>query len=239
MDAFIPAHFFQALRNVFVLAINEAAIAIEECHLRAETAEGLGEFESYIARAENQEVLRDVIEFQCLDVRERPRLDQPRNRFQRGPRARIDDDILAAKRARPAVGQLNLDGLGGDETPRTHNQFRAALPVMVEMDVDKVLDHLALAFAHRRHVDADIVFADAELLAAIKERGDLGAVDDVLAGQARDVGARAAHIFALDHHDALSLLGGSPGNQFSAGAAAEHDEIIFFRMGAGRVHNLD
>ena len=161
-----------------------------------------------------------------------------RNRLERGPRAGIDDDILAAKRARPAVVQLGFDGLGADETPRAHDQFRAALLVIVEMNIDEVLDHLALAFAHRRHVDADILLADAELLAAKKERGDLGAVDDVFARQAGDVRARAAHIFALDDDDALSLLRGGPGDQFSAGAAAEDDEIIFFRIGVGVVHRL-
>ena len=104
------------------------------------------------------------------------------------------------------------------------------------MSIHEVLDHLALAFAHRRHVDANIFLADPELLAAIKERCDLGAVDDVFARQARDVRARTAHIFALDHNDALSLLSGGPGNQFTAGTAAEHDEIIFFRIGVERVH---
>ncbi len=71
------------------------------------------------------------------------------------------------------------------------------------MSIDEVLDHLALAFAHRRHVDANVFFADAELLAAIKERSDFGAVDDIFARQARDVRARTAYIFALNYYDAL------------------------------------
>jgi hypothetical protein len=104
------------------------------------------------------------------------------------------------------------------------------------MSIHEVLDHLALALAHHRHVDANIFFADPELLAAIKERCDLGAVDDVFARQARDVRARTAHIFTLDHHDTLSLLSGGPGNQFTAGTAAEDNEIIFFRIGC--VHSL-
>lgn len=36
------------------------------------------------------------------------------------------------------------------------------------------------------HIDADIVLGDAEFLAAEKVRGDLGAVDDVFAGEAGD-----------------------------------------------------
>ena len=88
--------------------------------------------------------------------------------------------------------------------------------------------NLALALTHGCHVDVNILFADAEFVAAIKERGNLGAVDDVLAGQARDVRARTGHIFALDHNHALSLLGECPGKNFAAGAAAQHEEIAFF-----------
>ena len=89
--------------------------------------------------------------------------------------------------------------------------------------------HLALALTHGCHVDVNILFADAEFVAAIKERSNLGAVDDVLAGQARDVRARTAHIFALDHNHALSLLCEGPGKNFAAGTAAQHEQIVFFR----------
>jgi hypothetical protein len=107
------------------------------------------------------------------------------NRFKRGSRAGVDDDILTAKRARPTAGQLGFGSPGTHETPHTHHPFRAAFLVKVEMSIHQVWDHLALAFAHRRHVDANVLFADSELLAAIKERCDLGAVDDVFARQAR------------------------------------------------------
>ncbi len=149
--------------------VSEAAVAVDQRHLGAKTAEGLGEFESHITRAQDQEMFRDVIEFQRLDVSERSHLCQSRNRFQRGARSRVDDDILAAKGARSAIIQFRLDRLGPHEMPRGHHQFRAAFLVEIEMSINEVLDHLALAFAHRSHVDADILFADAELLAAIKE----------------------------------------------------------------------
>ena len=161
-----------------------------------------------------------------------------RNRLKRGTRARIDDNIFATEGAGPAVGQLDFNGLGVNEASCAHNQFRAALLVVVEMNVDQVPHHLAIALTHGCHVDVNVLFADAELVAAIKERSDLGAVDDVLAGQACDVRARAAHLFALDHNHALSLLSGGPGNKFTAGTAAEDDEIIFFRIGIERIHAL-
>src|SRR6266850_2969148 len=228
-DTFVPAHFFQSLRDIFVFVVSEAAIAVDQRHLGAETAEGLGEFESDITSAQDQEMFRDVIKFQGLDVGKRLRLGQSRNWLKRGARAGVDDDILAAKRALPAVGQLGFDGLGANEAPCPHYQFRAALLVVVEMNVDQAPHHLALALTHGCHVDANILFADAELVAAIKEGSNLGAVDDVITGQASDVRARAAYILALDHNHALSLLCGGPGNKLAADAAAQHEEIVFFR----------
>src|SRR5580658_7275007 len=217
-DTFVAAHFFQSLRDILVFVVREAAISVDQRHLGAETAEGLGEFESNIASAQNQKMFGDVIKFQGLDVGKRLHLGQSWNWLKRGARTRIDDDIFATECACPAVGQFDFDGLGANETPRPHHQFRAALLVLVEVNIDETSDHLAFAFAHRLHVDANIVFADAELLAAIKQRGDLGAMDDVLARQARDVRARAAHIFALDYDYALSLLSGGPGNEFAPGS---------------------
>src|SRR3984885_13962103 len=226
-DAFLSAHFFQSLRDIFVFVVREAAIAVDQRDLGAETAEGLGKFESDVTATQNQKMFRDVIKFQGLDVGQRLRLGQSRNWLKRGARAGVDDDILAAKRALPAVGHLGFDGLGANEASCAHHQLRAALLVLVEMNINKVPHHQALALTHSCHVDANILFADTELVAAIKIRSNLGAVDDVLAGQARDVRARAAYIFAFDHNHALPLLCGGPGNEFTASAAAQHEEIVF------------
>ena len=96
-DAFIPAHFFQSLRGIFVFVVREAAIAVDQRDLGAETAEGLGKFESDITSAQNQEVFRDVIKFKCLDVSQRLRLGQSRNWLKRGARAGIDGYIFTTE----------------------------------------------------------------------------------------------------------------------------------------------
>ena len=228
-DPFITAQFFQCLRGIFVFVVREAAIAVDQRDLGAETAEGLGKFESDITSAQNQEVFRDVIKFKCLDVGQRLRLGQSRNWLKRGARADIDGYNFTPECACPAVVQGNFDGFRANEASCAHHQFRAALgEVVVAKNVDNVHHHLALALTHGGHVDANILFADAEFVAAIKERGNLGAVDDVLAGQARDVRARTGHVFALDRNHALSLLCECPGKNFAAGAAAQHEEIVFF-----------
>jgi len=86
----------------------------------------------------------------------------------------------------------------------------------------------ALAFAHSAHVDASVFLADSKFLATKEERGNLGAMDNVLAGKAGDVGTCAAHVFALDDHHALALLRGSPCDELAAGATAQNDNIIVF-----------
>src|SRR5262245_57793094 len=96
------------------------------------------------------------------------------------------------------------------------------------MDVDQVLDHPPLAFAHSIHIDTNVLFAEAKFLAAEEERSHFRAVDDVFARQAGDVGTRTAHISALDDDDALPLLRGGPCDELAADPTAENNEIIIF-----------
>jgi hypothetical protein len=86
---------------------------------------------------------------------ERLHLGQSRNRLKRGTRARIDNNIFATEDTGTALGQLNFDSLGSDEVSCAHHQFRAALLVVVEMNVDQVLYHIAFALTHSGHVDAE------------------------------------------------------------------------------------
>jgi hypothetical protein len=71
-----------------------------------------------------------------------------------------------------------------------------------------------------RHVDFPRLFADAKFLTSLKQRSDFGAMNDVLAGEARNIRTRPADIPALDDRDMLSLFGQSPANELSSFAAA-------------------
>ena len=91
-------------------------------------------------------------------------------------------------------------------------------------------DHSAFALADCSHVDFDVVLRDSELLASEEVRGDFGAMDDVLAGEAGDVGTGSADIFLLDNGNFLSLFGERPEqDSFPGSAAAKNDEVIFLR----------
>ena len=74
------------------------------------------------------------------------------------------------------------------------------------MRFDKFGDHIALSIAYGRHVDGEVATLDTKFFAATKKRGDLGAMDDILARQASNVGARTSDVPALDYGDPLTLF---------------------------------
>src|SRR5262245_15516731 len=86
-----------------------------------------------------------------------------------------------------SIRQCDLQGLGSYEASGAEEELRATLPESVEMNIDRVVYHPAFALTHSRHIDSETVDHDAELLTPAHVRGDLRTVDNVLAGQARDV----------------------------------------------------
>jgi hypothetical protein len=93
---------------------------------------------------------------------------------------------------------------------------------------NQAVDHLSLVVAHADHVDPPVIFGDAELFASGEVRGDLGAMDYVLARKTSDVRAGTSDVLSFYHDGSLSFLGLGPGNVFAGFAAAEHNEIVFF-----------
>src|SRR5258705_8381982 len=100
-------------------------------------------------------------------------------------------------------------------------------------------DHLALALAHCGHIDSPAILADSEFLASPEVRGDFGAMDDILARKTGDVGARTSDIFSLNDGSLHPLPGQCPGDVFAGFAAAQHEEIIFFRLRGWRIHGCN
>jgi hypothetical protein len=217
------------VRDVLVLAMGQAVIALDNRHAAAETAERLRQLEADIAAADDQQVAGNVIKLQRLDMRERTGLAQARHGVDFRSRPCVDDHVRAAQHARAAAAERDFNRARRDETAAAEDELRARLVVNVDVHVDQAGDHLAFALAHGAHVDVGIALGDAELRAAEEIRGDLRAVDEILARQARDVGARAADPPALDDGNTLSLAREGPREIFAAFAAAEDNKIVFFR----------
>src|SRR5271167_5227047 len=107
------------------------------------------------------------------------------------------------------------------------------------MQLDQPGDHLALALAHGWHTDFPVVLGDSEFLAAPKVRGDFGTMDHILARKAGDVGARTSDILSLNDDRLHSLPGQCPGDVFPGFAAAQHEEVVFFRLRGWCIHKCD
>ena len=68
---------------------------LDHRHPAAETAVGLGEFEADVSAPEHHQVFGHTIEFEHLDVGQRPGVGQPGNGRNRARRPQIQEDLLA------------------------------------------------------------------------------------------------------------------------------------------------
>ena len=68
-------------------------------------------------------------------------------------RADVDEHAVADQQPRAAVVQLDLERPRGHEPARAHDQLGAARLVVVQMRGDLAVDHVALQFTDRSHVD--------------------------------------------------------------------------------------
>ena len=87
-------------RDVRILAAKELRPMLDHGDAAAEAPVGLGEFEAHIAAAENDQVLGHPVEFEKLDVSQRPGIRQPGNRRNRGVGAQVQENAVACQHAR-------------------------------------------------------------------------------------------------------------------------------------------
>jgi hypothetical protein len=119
------------------------------------------------------------VELQRLDMGQGRGISQARDVRNRRMRAEIEKDAICLDLPRAARCQTHLDGASGDEAA-------------FAMDLHQAVDHRAFAPAHARHVGRHRTRPLSIVRRAPREVGHLGAVDHILARQARDVRARAA-----------------------------------------------
>lgn len=100
--------------------------------------------------------------------------------------------------------------------------LRSGIPVILQIHLVQPRYHLVLAVTNTWHINREAIASDAKLQPTAKVGCDLCTVDDVFAWQARDVRARPANVFAVDHGDALSLSSEGPGSDGRARAATEN-----------------
>ena len=163
LDPLVPEEPLDRLGHVRVLAVDQRAVPLDDGHAAAEAAERLRQLEAHVAAAQDDQVFREVVQVQGLDVGQRARLREPGGVVDPGTRPGVDDDGLAAERPGPARVERDLDRLRRDEAPLAHDELRAALPVLLEVDRDQPVHHLPLAVADGGHVDLPVAGGDPEL----------------------------------------------------------------------------
>jgi hypothetical protein len=172
---------------------------LDDRNAAAEATIRLCHFQADIPAAEHDQMLRHIVEFQSLDVGKRPgRIEAGYSRNGRVC-SDVEKNLIARQHARPAVVQTHLERFRRHEIPCSHDQFRAARLVLLQMYGDQAFDHVALALTDFGHVDRDGTRVRAEVCSVMHQVGDLRAPDLVLAGEAVDVRARAANPTALHH----------------------------------------
>src|SRR3954451_23660533 len=189
LDPLVLEELAQGLRDVAVLAMRQGVVPIDDRHAAAEAAKGLVQLEPDVAAPQDDEVTRDAVQVEGLDVRHRPRLGEARDRVDPATGAGADHDHLAAEGPRPAVGSHDLDRPRPDEAALSHDQLRAVLPIQLMIPDDHAVDHLPLSVLDGGHLDLPIALDDPELGTPAEEVGDLRAVDQVFAREASDARA--------------------------------------------------
>lgn len=163
-----------------------------------------------IAAANNDQMFGNLVEFKRFNMRERPRFCEAWNRFELGTRAGTDDHVRAAQSTGSPVGEGDLHSPVSDESPGSQNELSPGLLIVVQIHLIHAAHHLPFALTNAGHVNREAVVRDPKLPTIAEIRCNLGTVDDVLAGKARDVWTRSTDILAIDGRDALSFFGKRP-----------------------------
>src|SRR5438105_1876345 len=119
----------------------------------------------------------NLIEFECLDMRERLRFSKTRNCCQRGPRTGTDDYVGAAELTAGPVGESDLQCSRSYEPSGSQDELPSRVPVILQIHLVHARYHLALAVTDTGHINREAIASDAELLASAKVRCDLRTVD--------------------------------------------------------------
>ena len=230
LDPLVAQELLDGLGHVRVLAVDQGGVPLDDRHPAAEAAEGLRQLEAHVAAAQDERCSGSRSSSRASTCVSGPDSARPGVSSIRAREPVLMTTVLAAERPRAAGVQRDLDGLRRDETPAPHDELRAALPVLLQVHLDQAVHHLPLAVADGGHVDLPVAAGDPELGAPAEVVGDLGAVDDVLARQAGDVGAGPADVPPLDDRHAPSPRGQRPGEELAGRPAAQDDHVVIFRM---------
>src|SRR6202167_3576567 len=125
-DSFVAENPPYLIRDVGILSAHELRAGLDDRNLAAEATVSPREFEAGIAAPDHDQMRRQVIELQSVDMDERSSGLEARNGRNRRVRSDVEEDFVARQRARPAVIQAHLERLRRHKAPAPHDQLGAA-----------------------------------------------------------------------------------------------------------------
>jgi hypothetical protein len=97
-------------------------------------------------------MIRQAVEIECFDVRHRSASGKTGYVRHGGARAQVQKHLVAGDSSRPARVQRDFDGSRSDKPCSSHDEFRAASLVSVEVNIHQILHHFSFAELYTGHV---------------------------------------------------------------------------------------
>src|SRR4029077_2060489 len=203
MNTFVTENSLQFIRDVGILPVHELRPMLYDRHATTEATVSLCKFESDITTPEHDQMWRQVVELQSLNICKRSGSLEARNARNCRVRSDVEENLMARQHARTTIIQAHLEGFGCHKTPSPQDQFGSARLVVLQMRGNLAVDHVAFALANLGHINPDGSSHGAEVRTIARQMRDLRAPNLVLAGHAIDIGTRTPDIPAL-HDSSLS-----------------------------------
>ena len=230
LNALVAEDLLHLIRDVGILPAYQPGSGLDDRHAAAKAPVSLRHFETDIAASEDDQVRRQVVEFERFDVRERPGGLETGNGGYCRVRANVEKNLLARQHAGAAVLQANLQCLWRHKAPIPNDQFGAGRPEVLQMQIDLASDHSALAAQNSRHVGRDGTGCHAKLRAVLREVRHPRTPNLGLAGHAGDGGAGAGNPAALHQRSPPPRLRQMPGDQLTSLSAPEDQYVELFEL---------
>src|SRR5206468_3524710 len=96
---------------------------LDDRHAATEATVRLGQFETDIATPEYDQMWRQVVEIQSLNIGERLGSLEARNTRDCRMRADVEEHLVTRQHARPAVIQAHFECFRRNKAPSSHDQF--------------------------------------------------------------------------------------------------------------------
>src|SRR5438093_6111145 len=197
-------------------------------HPTTEATVSLGEFKTHIATPEDDQMWRQVVEFQSLNICEQSGSLEARNLRNCRVRSDVKENLLTRQHARPAIIEAYLERFRCHKTPIPQDQFGSACLVVLQMCGNLAVDHVALAPANRRHIGRHGTGHCAVLRGTARQMRNLRAPNLIFAGQAIDIGTRAPDIPALHDSSLLPRARHMPGQELATRSTAKNQDFVVF-----------